>query len=60
MVFPVLFVALAALTARRRPDVVRALVAGAASLLLLAVWPGAGALGCMAVAAAVCVPGKPR
>jgi len=53
-------VALAALTARRRPDVVRALVAGAASLLLLAVWPGAGALGCMAVAAAVCVPGKPR
>ena len=60
VVFPVLFVALAALTARRRPDVVRALVAGAASLLLLAVWPGAGALGCMAVAAAVCVPGKPR
>ena len=39
VVFPVLFVALAALTARRRPDVVRALVAGAASLLLLAVWP---------------------
>jgi len=60
VVFPVLFVALAALTARRRPDVVRALVAGAASLLLLAVWPGAGALGCMAVAAAGCVPGKPR
>lgn len=60
IVFPVLFVALAALTARRRQDVIRAFVAGVSSLVLLAVWPSAGALGCMAVAALVCLPGRPR
>ena len=57
--FPVLFVGLAALTATARSDAVRAVLAGGAALGLLLVWPGAGALGAIAVAivaAAVPVP----
>ncbi len=60
VVFPVLFVGLAALTVRRRSDAVRAVIAGALSLGLLVVWPAAGALGCMVVAALVCIPGRTR
>jgi predicted branched-subunit amino acid permease len=60
IVFPVLFVGLAAMTAPRRSDVARAVVAGSASLVMLAVWPGAGALGCMVLAALVCLPGVRR
>lgn len=51
--FPVLFVGLAALTAATRPDATRALLAGGAALALLLAWPGAGALGVIAVAVAV-------
>jgi predicted branched-subunit amino acid permease len=51
--FPVLFVGLAALTTVTRADSARALLAGAASLGLLLAWPGAGALGAIAVAIAV-------
>jgi predicted branched-subunit amino acid permease len=60
VVFPVLFVGLAALTTRGRSDAVRAVVSGLLSLVLLLVWPEAGALGCMVVAALVCLPGGPR
>jgi predicted branched-subunit amino acid permease len=52
--FPVLFVGLAALTVATRSDTVRALLAGGASLGLLLAWPGAGALGAIAVAIVVC------
>lgn len=51
--FPVLFVGLAGLTTTTRADARRALVAGAAALALLLVWPGAGALGAIGVALAV-------
>nr|MBA3621420.1 branched-chain amino acid permease [Euzebyales bacterium] len=51
--FPVLFVGLAALTAARRSDAARALLAGGAALGLLVLWPGAGALGAIAVAIVV-------
>jgi hypothetical protein len=46
-------VALAALTTATRSDTVRALLAGGVALGLLLVWPGAGALGAIAVAIAV-------
>lgn len=52
-VFPVLFIGLAALTASARSDAVLAVVAGGASVGLLMIWPGAGALG--AIAAAIIV-----
>jgi len=51
--FPVLFVGLVALTATTRWDAVRAFAAGGASLVLLAAWPAAGALGVIGVAIAV-------
>jgi predicted branched-subunit amino acid permease len=51
--FPVLFVGLAALTAATGSDAVRGVLAGAAAVALLLVWPGAGALGAIAVAIAV-------
>lgn len=51
--FPVLFIGLAALTTATRSDTVRALLAGGVALGLLLVWPGAGALGAIAVAVAV-------
>lgn len=51
--FPVLFVGLAALTARTRSDAMRALLAGGAAVALLVVWPGAGALGAIGVAIVV-------
>lgn len=51
--FPVLFIGLAALTTATRSDTVRALLAGGVALGLLLVWPGAGALGAIAVAIAV-------
>lgn len=51
--FPVLFVGLAALTARTRSDATRAGIAGGASIVLLLVWPGAGALGAIGVAVLV-------
>lgn len=52
--FPVLFVGLAALSARARGDVVRAVLAAAATGLVLLLWPAAGALGGIAVALVVC------
>lgn len=51
--FPVLFVGLAALMARTRMAAARAMVAGAAALALLLVWPAAGTIGAIAVAAVV-------
>ncbi|MGH8929210.1 MAG: AzlC family ABC transporter permease [Egibacteraceae bacterium] len=51
--FPVLFVGLAALTVATRADIMRALLAGGAALVLLLAWPGAGALGAIAVAITV-------
>lgn len=51
--FPVLFIGLAALTTATRSDTVRALLAGGVALGLLLVWPGAGALGAIAVAIAI-------
>lgn len=51
--FPVLFVGLAALTATTRADAARALLTGVGCLALLLAWPGAGALGAIAVAVAV-------
>lgn len=59
-VFPVLFVGLAALTARSWHDSLRAVVAGVVAVALLLVWPEAGALGCMGVAAATCLVGPRR
>lgn len=57
--FPVLFVGLAALTARTRGDGVRAAMAAVVTLGLLLAWPALGALGAVAVAAAVAaVPGR--
>jgi predicted branched-subunit amino acid permease len=53
--FPVLFVGLAALTSRTRADGGRALLAGAASLLVLVVVPDAGALAAIGVAVVVAV-----
>jgi predicted branched-subunit amino acid permease len=50
--FPVLFIGLAALTARDRADGIRATAGGAATIALLAVWPGAGVVGALLVAAA--------
>jgi predicted branched-subunit amino acid permease len=58
--FPVLFVGLAALTATTRSDAVRAVLAGAAALSLLLVWPGAGALGAIAVAIVAAAVPPPR
>lgn len=51
--FPVLFVGLAALTARTRSDAARAALAGVGSAVLLITWPAAGALGVIAVAVVV-------
>jgi predicted branched-subunit amino acid permease len=51
--FPVLFIGLAALTVSTRSDAVRALLAGAVVLGLLLAWPGAGALGAIAVAVVI-------
>lgn len=51
--FPVLFVGLAALTTSTRSDAARALLAGGVSLGVLLAWPGAGAIGAIAVAVAV-------
>lgn len=51
--FPVLFVGLAALTARTRSDAGRAGLAGIGTLVLLTAWPATGALGAIAVAAVV-------
>jgi predicted branched-subunit amino acid permease len=55
--FPVLFVGLAALTARDRAAGIRAVAGGAATVALLAAWPGAGVVGALLVAAvAAAVP----
>jgi predicted branched-subunit amino acid permease len=51
--FPVLFVGLAALTARTRPDTARAVLAGTSALLLLTILPAAGAIGAIVVAVLV-------
>jgi predicted branched-subunit amino acid permease len=51
--FPVLFIGLAAVTARRPRDAVLAAIAGAAAAALLLIAPGAGVLGGLAVAVAV-------
>lgn len=56
--FPVLFVGLAALTARRRTDVVRAGVAGLGSVVLLVLWPAADAIGVLAIALVVSCLGR--
>jgi predicted branched-subunit amino acid permease len=56
-VFPVLFVGLAAVTARARADAARAVVAGTAAVVLVLAVPGAGILGGIAVAVAVAAIG---
>lgn len=56
-VFPVLFVGLAAVTARARADAARAVVAGGAAVVLVLAVPGAGILGGIAVAVAVAAIG---
>ena len=56
-VFPVLFVGLAAVTARARADAARAVAAGSAAVVLVLVVPGAGILGGIAVAVAVAAMG---
>lgn len=56
-VFPVLFIALAALTANSRSAVGRALAAGLLVVGLLAAWPGLGGLAPLLAAVAVAVPG---
>ncbi len=58
--FPVLFIGLAAVTARQRRDAVLAAVAAAAAAALLALAPGAGVLGGLAVAIAVAAAGGRR
>ncbi len=58
VLFPVLFVGLAALTAASRSDAQRAIVAGGLSLMLLLAWPGAGILGALAVALTVAAAGR--
>jgi len=56
-VFPVLFIGLAAVTARRRRDAVLAGMAAGAAAVLLTVAPGAGVLGALAVAIGVAAAG---
>lgn len=56
-VFPVLFIGLAAVTARVRADTARAVIAGCAAVVLLLTVPGAGVLGGIAVAVAVAAVG---
>jgi predicted branched-subunit amino acid permease len=56
-VFPVLFVGLAAVTARAGADAARAVVAGSAAIALLLALPGAGVLGALAIAVAVAAIG---
>jgi predicted branched-subunit amino acid permease len=56
-VFPVLFVGLAAVTARARDDAARAVVAGSAALGLVIAAPGASVPGGIAVAVAVAAVG---
>lgn len=51
--FPVLFVGLAATTARDRPQMAGAILAGVAVVVLAWAWPGAGVVGAIAVALAV-------
>jgi hypothetical protein len=53
----VLFVGLAAVTARARADATRAVVAGIAAVVLVLAVPGAGVLGGIAVAVAVAAIG---
>jgi predicted branched-subunit amino acid permease len=57
-VFPVLFIGLAAVTARTRADATRAAIAGSAAVVLLLAFPGASVLGGIAVAAAVAAFGR--
>lgn len=56
-VFPVLFIALAALTAVGRSGAVRALVGAGLVVGLLAAWPGLGGLAPLVAAVAVALPG---
>lgn len=59
-VFPVLFVGLAAMTARGPSDATRAVLAGIGALVLLLAAPGAGVLGAICVALAVSATGAGR
>lgn len=56
-VFPVLFIGLAALTAKGRGGAVRALIAAVLVVGLLAVWPGLGGLAPLVAAVVVALPG---
>lgn len=59
VLFPVLFVGLAALTVRGRGDLMRGLAAGACALVVALAWPAAGAVGAVVVAVLVAaVPGR--
>lgn len=59
-VFPVLFVALSALSATSRSLVMRAVAAAAITLLLATVWPGGRALAPVVAAVIVALPGGSR
>lgn len=59
-VFPVLFIALAALTAAGRTGAARALVAALLVVGLLAAWPGLAGLAPLVAAVAVALPGERR
>jgi predicted branched-subunit amino acid permease len=57
-VFPVLFVGLAALTCSSMSIAVRAVIAGAATAVVAAVMPDAGAIAAVGAAVAVAIPGR--
>lgn len=59
-VFPVLFIGLAALTARGRGAAGRTLVAALLVVVLLAAWPGLGGLAPLTAALVVALPGGDR
>ena len=59
-VFPVLFIALAALSCPTRSVAVRAVVAGVATGAVVALWPGSAAVAAVTAAIAVAVPGGPE
>jgi predicted branched-subunit amino acid permease len=57
--FPVLFIGLAALTARDLPQVARAAIAGVMALALLLLWPAAGVVGAVGIAIVVAAAPAP-
>ena len=59
-VFPVLFIALAALSCPTRSVAVRAVVAAIATGAVVALWPGSAAVTAVVAAIAVAIPGAER